>query len=177
MLCFGGVKSAFRCWVNGAYAGFGKGSMLPVEFDVTALLHPGENTLAVEVRAFSDAVYLEDQDMWHMAGIYRDVTLRMEPPCALLDVYAKADSDGSLRIETETRGGDAVRARLRDGESAAGRGHCGPGPGADTGLPARAFAAVERRDPQPVHPDRDPVAKRRARRRKDAGSRLPPHRD
>ena len=41
VLCFGGVKSAFRCWVNGAYAGFGKGSMLPVEFDVTSLLHPG----------------------------------------------------------------------------------------------------------------------------------------
>ena len=61
VLCFGGVKSAFRCWVNGAYAGFGKGSMLPVEFDVTDLLHPGQNTLAVEVRAFSDAVYLEDQ--------------------------------------------------------------------------------------------------------------------
>ena len=127
VLCFGGVKSAFRCWVNGAYAGFGKGSMLPVEFDVTDLLHPGQNTLAVEVRAFSDAVYLEDQDMWHMAGIYRDVTLRMEPPCALLDVYAKADSDGSLRIETETRGGDAVRARLRDGETLLAEGTAAPG--------------------------------------------------
>lgn len=127
VLCFGGVKSAFRCWVNGAYAGFGKGSMLPVEFDVTDLLHPGQNTLAVEVRAFSDAVYLEDQDMWHMAGIYRDVTLRMEPPCALLDVYAAADSDGSLRIETETRGGDAVRARLRDGEALLAEGTAAPG--------------------------------------------------
>lgn len=127
VLCFGGVKSAFRCWVNGAYAGFGKGSMLPVEFDVTDLLHPGQNTLAVEVRAFSDAVYLEDQDMWHMAGIYRDVTLRMEPPCALLDVYAKADSDGSLRITAETRGGDAVRARLWDGETLLAGGTAAPG--------------------------------------------------
>lgn len=127
VLCFGGVKSAFRCWLNGVYVGFGKGSMLPVEFDVTSLLHPGENTLAVEVRAFSDAVYLEDQDMWHMAGIYRDVTLRMEPPCALLDVYAKADSDGSLRIETETRGGEAVRARLRDGETLLAEGTAAPG--------------------------------------------------
>lgn len=127
VLCFGGVKSAFRCWLNGVYVGFGKGSMLPVEFDVTDLLHPGQNTLAVEVRAFSDAVYLEDQDMWHMAGIYRDVTLRVEPPCALLDVYAKADSDGSLHIETETRGGDAVRARLRDGETLLAEGTAAPG--------------------------------------------------
>lgn len=116
VLCFGGVKSAFRCWVNGQYAGFGKGSMLPVEFDVTGLLRPGTNTLAVEVRAFSDAVYLEDQDMWHLAGIYRDVTLRLEPRCALLDAYVIADSDGSLRIDTESRGGDAVRGVLRGGE-------------------------------------------------------------
>ena len=66
----------------------------------------------MEVRAFSDAVYLEDQDMWHMAGIYRDVTLRVEPRCALLDAQVIADCDGSLRITAETRGGDAVRARL-----------------------------------------------------------------
>ena len=117
VLCFGGVKSAFRCWLNGVYVGFGKGSMLPVEFDVTGLLRPGANTLAVEVRAFSDAVYLEDQDMWHMAGIYRDVTLRVEPPCALLDAQVIANCDGSLRITAETRGGDAVRARLWDGKT------------------------------------------------------------
>ena len=127
VLCFGGVKSAFRCWVNGAYAGFGKGSMLPVEFDVTSLLHPGENTLAVEVRAFSDAVYLEDQDMWHMAGIYRDVTLRVEPRCALLDAQVIADCDGSLRITAETRGGDAVRARLWDGKTLLAEGTAAPG--------------------------------------------------
>ena len=117
VLCFGGVKSAFRCWLNGVYVGFGRGSMLPVEFDVTGLLRPGANTLAVEVRAFSDAVYLEDQDMWHMAGIYRDVTLRVEPRCALLDAQVIADCDGSLRITAETRGGDAVRARLWDGKT------------------------------------------------------------
>lgn len=127
VLCFGGVKSAFRCWLNGVYVGFGKGSMLPVEFDVTSLLHPGENTLAVEVRAFSDAVYLEDQDMWHMAGIYRDVTLRVEPRCALLDAQVIADCDGSLRITAETRGGDAVRARLWDGETLLAGGTAAPG--------------------------------------------------
>ena len=127
VLCFGGVKSAFRCWVNGAYAGFGKGSMLPVEFDVTDLLHPGQNTLAVEVRAFSDAVYLEDQDMWHMAGIYRDVTLRVEPRCALLDAQVIADCDGSLRITAASRGGDAVRARLWDGETLLAEGTAAPG--------------------------------------------------
>ena len=149
--------------------------MLPVEFDVTSLLHPGENTLAVEVRAFSDAVYLEDQDMWHMAGIYRDVTLRVEPRCALLDVYAKADSDGSLRIETETRGGDAVRARLWDGETLLAGGTAAPGAGAGTDLPARAFAAVECRDAESLHPEAHVAGRRHARRRKNSGSRLPPH--
>ena len=127
VLVFGGVKSAFRCWVNGRYAGFGKGSMLPVEFDVTDLLHGGENTLAVEVRAFSDASYLEDQDMWQMAGMYRDVSLRTEPQCALLDVHAEADSDGILRLTTVSRGGTRMCARLQDGKGIAAEGYAAPG--------------------------------------------------
>ena len=114
VLVFNGVKSAFRCWLNGEYVGFGKGSMLPIEFDVTDMLCPGENILVVEVHAFSDASYLEDQDMWHLAGIYRDVTLRVEPACTLLDIHTTADSDGTLCIRSVTRGGDCVRVQLVD---------------------------------------------------------------
>jgi len=58
VLRFNSVKSAFYCWINGQYAGLGKGSMLPVEFDVTQLLQDGENTLCLQVYQFSDATYL-----------------------------------------------------------------------------------------------------------------------
>ncbi len=75
ILHFGGVKSAFYVWVNGKKAGYSQGSMTPAEFNITPFLQPGQNTLAVEVYRWSDGSYLEDQDMWRLSGIYRDVYL------------------------------------------------------------------------------------------------------
>ena len=75
ILHFDGVKSAFLIWINGKYVGFDKGSMTPAEFDATAYLQEGENTIAVKVPRWSDGSYLEDQDMWRFAGIYRRVYL------------------------------------------------------------------------------------------------------
>ena len=40
-----GVCSCAEVFVNGHYAGFTQGSHLAAEFDLTALVHPGENTL------------------------------------------------------------------------------------------------------------------------------------
>ncbi len=74
-LHFAGVKSAFYVWVNGRKVGYSQGSMTPAEFNITPYLHPGRNTLAVEVYRWSDGSYLEDQDMWRLSGIYRDVFL------------------------------------------------------------------------------------------------------
>lgn len=93
ILRFDSVKSAFYCWVNGEYIGMGKGSMLPVEFDVSNYVHPGENLICAEVFNYSDATYLEGQDMWYLAGIYRDVTLYARPVSHIVDVYAHAQLD------------------------------------------------------------------------------------
>lgn len=111
ILRFDSVKSAFYCWVNGQYAGMGKGSMLPVEFDVTAFVHPGENLICAEVFNYSDATYLECQDMWYLAGIYRDVTLYARPKCHISDVYAHAQLDehyqnAQLTVEVEAEQAD-----------------------------------------------------------------------
>ena len=73
ILHFGGVKSAFYVWINGKKAGYSQGSMTPAEFDITPFLNSGKNNLAVEVYRWSDGSYLEDQDMWRLSGIYRDV--------------------------------------------------------------------------------------------------------
>jgi len=68
-LHFGGVYSGFYVWVNGALAGYAEDSCLPSEFDITGLLQPGENRLAVQVFKWTDGSYLEDADHWRMAGI------------------------------------------------------------------------------------------------------------
>ncbi|WP_163881284.1 glycoside hydrolase family 2 TIM barrel-domain containing protein [Paenibacillus favisporus] len=76
---FDGVDSAFHVWLNGSFVGYSQGSRLTSEFDLTPYLQPGVNRLAVRVYQWSDGSYLEDQDMWWLSGIFRDVYLIAEP--------------------------------------------------------------------------------------------------
>ncbi len=91
---FGAVKSAFYLWVNGEYAGYSQGSMTPHEFDISNYVKEGKNTLSVEVYKYSDGTYLEDQDMWFFAGIYRDVYIYNLPESHIYDCYARSEIDG-----------------------------------------------------------------------------------
>jgi len=94
---FGAVKSAFYLYINGERVGYSQGSMTPAEFDITSYLRPGENRVAVEVYRFSDGTYLEDQDMWFLSGIYRDVYLYAEPKACIWDVFARNTFDEGYR--------------------------------------------------------------------------------
>ncbi|MGW7684158.1 glycoside hydrolase family 2 TIM barrel-domain containing protein [Kribbella sp. NPDC054772] len=103
VLRFEGVDSCFKVWVNGVEAGTSKGSRLPSEFVIGELLRPGRNALAVRVHQWSSGSYLEDQDMWWLPGIFRDVTLLARP--LIDDVFVHASYDhltgaGALRVET-----------------------------------------------------------------------------
>jgi beta-galactosidase len=94
LLHFAGVKSAMFVWVNGEQVGYSQGSMTPAEFDVTDYVNVGEtNTLAVEVYRWSDGSYLEDQDMWRLSGIYRDVFLVAKPNLHIRDFFALPELD------------------------------------------------------------------------------------
>jgi beta-galactosidase/beta-glucuronidase len=90
-LRFEGVDSAFFLWVNGEEAGFSKGSRLPAEFDITPLLTSGKNSMAVKVMQWSDGSYLEDQDMWWLSGIFRDVYLVSEAKSYIRDVFVRPE--------------------------------------------------------------------------------------
>ncbi|MFW9920255.1 MAG: glycoside hydrolase family 2 TIM barrel-domain containing protein, partial [Candidatus Thorarchaeota archaeon] len=91
-LHFAGVKSAFYVWMNGHLIGYAQGSMTPAEFNVTQHLEK-LNTIAVEVYRWSDGSYLEDQDMWRLSGIYRDVFLYATPSTGIRDVYVYSELD------------------------------------------------------------------------------------
>ena len=129
VLRFEGVESTFQVWVNGEYVGLSKGSRLPAEFDLTPLVQPGVNTLAVRVYKWSDATYMEDQDYWWFSGIFRDVYLKAEAPIGLRDVCVRtplsADyRDGTLEISatvgdlTAPADGLTVSATLLDASGA-----------------------------------------------------------
>ncbi|WP_019609377.1 glycoside hydrolase family 2 TIM barrel-domain containing protein [Nocardiopsis sp. CNS-639] len=104
VLRFDGVDSCFRAWLNGTELGFSTGSRLAAEFEVGHLLRPGRNTLAVRVHQWSAASYLEDQDMWWLSGIFRDVTLLARPADGVGDLAVSAAYDhttgtGTLRVD------------------------------------------------------------------------------
>ena len=88
---FEGVDSAFELYVNGQYAGFSKGSRVPAEFDITNLVTEGTNTVALRVFRWSDGSYLEDQDMWWLSGIFRDVWLTARPKVHVYDFFARSE--------------------------------------------------------------------------------------
>lgn len=69
LLHFGGVESAYYCWLNGQFVGYSEDSRLPSEFLINKHLKSGENKLAVEVYRYSDGSYLEGQDYWKYSGI------------------------------------------------------------------------------------------------------------
>ncbi|MBN2590788.1 MAG: DUF4981 domain-containing protein [Sedimentisphaerales bacterium] len=92
---FGGVKSAFYLWINGEQVGYSQGSMTPAEFDITSFIKEGENKLAVEVYRWSDGSYLEDQDMWRLSGIFRDVDLFIRPKTYIQDFAVIAEPEDS----------------------------------------------------------------------------------
>ena len=94
ILRFLGVDNVFAVWLNGEYVGFSKGSRIPAEFDVTQSLRDGENLLAVKVYSFSDASYLEDQDMLLASGIFRDVMLIFTGENSLWDYTVIPREDG-----------------------------------------------------------------------------------
>ncbi|MEL6923140.1 MAG: glycoside hydrolase family 2 TIM barrel-domain containing protein, partial [Bacteroidota bacterium] len=68
-------------------------SRTPVEFELTKHLREGANTIAVQVYRWSDASYLECQDMWRLSGIFRDVWLWAAPDIFVRDFFAKAGLD------------------------------------------------------------------------------------
>ena len=117
-LHFGAVKAGLAVYLNGKYVGYSQGSFTPHEFDVTKFLKPGVNVLAAEVYRYTDGTYLEDQDMWFLSGIYREVYLYSEPKVCVRDFFVRTelindytDADLSLDIYLKdyTGGGKKVK--------------------------------------------------------------------
>ena len=101
-LHLGGVKSAFYAWINGEPVGYSQDSMSPAEFEITERVRPGSNTIALEVYRWSDGSYLEDQDMWRLSGVFRDVTLLTRPSTYLHDFVVKTAHNADAKKATVT---------------------------------------------------------------------------
>lgn len=123
-LHIGAAGAAYYVWVNGEKVGYSEDSKLPSEFNITALVRPGENSVAIEVYRFADGSYLEDQDFWRVSGIERGVYVFAAPTTRIRDYYVSAGldknyRDGEFGVDMELAGrprGGRVVATVLDGE-------------------------------------------------------------
>ena len=99
-ITFDGVDCAFFLWINGEKVGFSVNSRNAAEFDLTNYLKTGKNTIAVEVYQYSSGTWLEDQDMFRLHGIFRNVTLWSAPQVHIRDFFVKTDLDKEYKDAT-----------------------------------------------------------------------------
>ena len=85
ILTFEGVDSCLYLYINGEFAGYSQVSHMTSEFDITDMLHEGENEITVAVLKWCDGTYLEDQDKFRLSGIFRDVYIMSRPEKRLED--------------------------------------------------------------------------------------------
>ncbi len=96
IVCFEGVESAYYLYINGEKIAYSEGSFRCSEFDITDYLTDGENTLGVEVYRWCTGSWLEDQDFFRLAGIFRDVYIYTSNKQYIADFKVTAKPDVPL---------------------------------------------------------------------------------
>jgi beta-galactosidase len=127
-LTFDGVDAGFFLWINGKKVGYSVNSRNAAEFDVTNFVKPGKNIVAAEVYRYTSGSYMEDQDMWRLSGIFRNVTIWSTPQQHIRDYFIKTDLDvnyqnASVEIivkvknyDSKSTGAKKLQAILYDGD-------------------------------------------------------------
>ena len=86
-LYFGGINPSGEIYLNGKFIGYSEDTFSYQEYDVTGIVKQGKNRLSVVVFRYCTGSYLEDQDMWRLSGIFRDVYLVENATKHIEDAY------------------------------------------------------------------------------------------
>ena len=112
ILKFAGAKSAMYVYINGKFVGYSQGSKTPAEFNITDFVSAGKNLIALQMFRWSDASYIESQDMLRLSGIEREVYLYTRPKvfisdyktdAGLDDSFTKGNFDATVFVKNETK--------------------------------------------------------------------------
>ena len=107
ILRIGAVSSSAKVFVNGSCVGYSTNSKTAAEFDITDYIKTdGENDLSILVTEFCAGSWLEDQDMFRLNGITRDVAIYAVCDEHLFDFYAYSEfnddfSSANLIVESK----------------------------------------------------------------------------
>ena len=118
ILHFQAVDYACACRVNGAFAGAHEGGYLPFAFDITALLHAGENELLLCVADPSEfgghlrgKQRFDRGDIWYTAqsGIWQTVWLELVPVARVKQAIIEPDlASGTLVAGVQVTGAESA---------------------------------------------------------------------
>ncbi len=84
------ANSGAQLYINGSFVGYSEDTFDYQEYDITPYVKIGQNEVKIVVYRYTTGSYLEDQDMWRISGLFRDVTLIYLPSARIEDVYARA---------------------------------------------------------------------------------------
>ncbi len=117
ILTFEGADSCIYLYINDKFAGYTQVSHSTSEFDITPLLHEGENKITAAVLKWCDGSYLEDQDKIRLSGIFRDVYVLSRPKKRITDYLVQTEIyDDCALIKLTLEGADGeVKLSSPDG--------------------------------------------------------------
>ncbi|MBQ7822222.1 MAG: DUF4981 domain-containing protein [Clostridia bacterium] len=113
---FEGVDSCFYMWINHKFVAYSQVSHMTSEINITKYLTAGMNNIKVLVLKWCDGSYLEDQDMWRMSGIFREVFLLYRDRAHLEDIFVKqtVSADfGTGKISAEYTANDKIKLEYK----------------------------------------------------------------
>lgn len=119
ILHFEGSDFITKVWVNGAYAGSHRGGYARCSFDVTNLVHDGENELTVKVEDSFDTQQPRGKQRWikenfgcwyiQTTGIWKTVWSEYVPKIGLASVKMTPDlQNAALKLEYEVDAAEEV---------------------------------------------------------------------
>ena len=119
MLTFEGVDSCFYLFINKRFVGYSQVSHGLSEFRINDYVCEGENEVKVLVLKWCDGSYLEDQDMYRLSGIFREVYIVERDKVRINDLFLKTKLDPELRegeliLDVSANGEVDLNCRLTD---------------------------------------------------------------
>ncbi|MBD5091979.1 MAG: hypothetical protein HDT36_01175 [Clostridiales bacterium] len=90
------ANSGAELYINGKFVGYSEDTFDYQEYDITPFVKVGENEVKIVVYRYTTGSYLEDQDMWRISGLFRDVTLIFLPKVRIADIYAYSELDDNF---------------------------------------------------------------------------------
>ncbi len=123
LLHFEAVDYRCKVYLNGQMVGSHRGGNTPFEFDVTAAIQEGENTLVVRVEDDTEGYQLRGKQVvnargiWYtqVSGIWQTVWMESVPKSYIEDLTIRTDSDsGTINVSANFEGdGDTNSSTIR----------------------------------------------------------------